>query len=1026
MFLCRQYYLLKKCCARLSYLYLIPLMALTCARAEEPENTPAPSRILMLNSYHQGFHWTDELVTAALKELRKIQPEPEIFVEYMDCKRFPAGAEDGRWNVFLERKYRHTHPDLVIVSDDVALTFMKKYRDQLFPGVPVIFCGINDVASALNTPENFTGIIETLDIPANLRLVQKLFPATDTIAVITDGTSTGIGTRQEIMETAKDFPGLKFIYLNGEDLTMQELINAMQKLPSHSVALAPAWYKDKSGQVYTNTESYPIISANCPVPVISTSASNMGLGLFGGKVNSGETQGGYAAQVARQILMDKINISRIPVETGSRNMYMFDARQLARFNVSESELPPESRILYRPFSFYRTYRLLVWAVIVVFIILVALVSVLAAEVIIRKRTAGELAESRNILSEVINTIPIRIFWKDLNCKYLGCNQLFARDAGRASPEDLIGYDDYNLVWKDQAEAFQATDREVIQNELPKLNYEEQQLFANGSEVWVCTSKVPMHDAKGKICGVLGILQDVSERKLNEQTLRQNEENLRVTLNSIGDAVIATDVNGNITRMNPVAEELSGWKQDEAAGKHLSQIFIAIHADTRDPIECPVDKVLTSGDAVAGFDKNTLLLSRSGKEHRIADSSSPIFNDAEKAIGVVLVFRDITQEYAIQEQLRQAQKMDGIGQLAGGVAHDFNNMLGGIMGATELLKRKLNNHPDADKYLDIILKATRHAADLTSKLLTFARKQPAASTPVNISRILRDALAILRRTIDRRIKVRSSFQSDSFMVIGDPSQLQSAFLNLLINASQAIDGNGLITATIRSVELDEYYCTSCSAKITPGRYVEIEIRDTGHGIPRENLTRIFEPFFTTKETGKGTGLGLAAVFGTVQQHSGAINVYSEPGTGTSFHIFLPLTEDPMTVVADTETPALISGQGKIMIVDDEEVMRITARAILEDLGYEIITAKNGLEAVELLKQDQAIDLVILDMIMPEMNGRDCFFALKKIYPSLRVILSSGFTRDEDLHSMREAGLNGFIRKPFRSSELSRAVSDVMKQ
>eukprot|EP00828_Plagiopyla_frontata_P011558 TRINITY_DN16400_c0_g1_i1.p1 TRINITY_DN16400_c0_g1~~TRINITY_DN16400_c0_g1_i1.p1 ORF type:complete len:249 (-),score=16.41 TRINITY_DN16400_c0_g1_i1:52-798(-) len=216
MFLCRQYYLLKKCCASLACLCLIPLMAFTCAG--EQENHPAPSRILILNSYHQGFHWTDELVTAVLKELKTIRPKPEIFIEYMDCKRFPKCAEDGRWNVFLERKYRHTPPNLVIVSDDIALSFMKKYRDKLFPGVPVIFCGINDTISALNVPENFTGIIETLDIPANLRLAKKLFPATNTIAVITDNTTTGAGARREIMETVKDFPELKFIYLNGEDL----------------------------------------------------------------------------------------------------------------------------------------------------------------------------------------------------------------------------------------------------------------------------------------------------------------------------------------------------------------------------------------------------------------------------------------------------------------------------------------------------------------------------------------------------------------------------------------------------------------------------------------------------------------------------------------------------------------------------------------------------------------------------------------------------------------------------------------
>ncbi len=518
--------------------------------------------------------------------------------------------------------------------------------------------------------------------------------------------------------------------------------------------------------------------------------------------------------------------------------------------------------------------------------------------------------------------------------------------------------------------------------------------------------------------------EIDERRQAEKRLQQNEENLRTTLNSIGDAVIATDTAGHIVRMNPVAEQLLGWSFKEVRGKPLKSFFHIINSKTRATLEDPVEHVLSSGSTVE-LESHTLLISRDGTEYRIADSGAPIRTDTGEAIGVVLVFRDITQEYALQAQLQQSQKMDAIGQLAGGVAHDFNNMLGGIMGAAEMLADYLVEEPQASKLHGLILSATDRAAGLTEKLLAFSRKKPADYVSIDIHKSITDTVALLKSTIDPRIALEVDLTAEESQVIGDSSQLENAILNMGINASHAMPDGGTLFIATRTLDLDPAYCNASTFDLAPGPHLEIEVRDTGCGIAPDVLPRIFEPFFTTKETGKGTGLGLSVVFGTVKQHHGSITAYSEPGKGTCFHILLPLAakEKPQSV-SDTRK-MMIPGEGNILVVDDESVMRLTAQAILESLGYNVTLAENGREALERFKQSpDAFDLVILDMIMPEMNGRDCFAALRKINPGIRIVLSSGFSREEDLKQMREQGLCGYIRKPYRSVALSQIVHKAM--
>jgi PAS domain S-box-containing protein len=520
--------------------------------------------------------------------------------------------------------------------------------------------------------------------------------------------------------------------------------------------------------------------------------------------------------------------------------------------------------------------------------------------------------------------------------------------------------------------------------------------------------------------ITSLNHEIEERKQAEEKLQRNEENLRITLDSIGDAVIATDTSGIIVRMNPVAEKLTGWPAQDARGKPLTNVLHLMNALTREPIECPTEKVFADKKTI-GLPGNTLLIARDGSEAYIADSGAPIQSDTGELLGMVLVFRDVTQERALQERLRQSHKMDAIGQLAGGVAHDFNNMLSGIMGASELLEEFLPDDPTARQFHTIITDSATRAATLTKKLLTFARRQPSESVVIDLHQVVQDAVALLKSTIDRRITIVTELTAKPSRVSGDFLQLQNVFLNLGINASHAMPKGGTLQIRTTHTDLDENTCLASPFEIEPGSYIVIEVSDTGDGISPEDLPRIFEPFFTTKGPGKGTGLGLASAFGTVQQHKGSITVYNRPEGGAAFRILLPATNAPATT-APSSAPAAEAQDGEtVLVVDDEKTLRETAQIILQKLGYTVTLAEDGQQALKLYSANpSAFDVVLLDMVMPHMNGRDCFEAMQKINPDVRVILASGFAEEEDIEQMKAAGLRGFLPKPYHRADLSRQI------
>ncbi len=498
-----------------------------------------------------------------------------------------------------------------------------------------------------------------------------------------------------------------------------------------------------------------------------------------------------------------------------------------------------------------------------------------------------------------------------------------------------------------------------------------------------------------------------------------ERDLRLTLNSLGEGVITTDLENRIIRMNPIAQTLTGWDFSDAEGKPLEMVYvIKFPIREGDDAENPDHE----GSFVT-FGQN-ILISRTGDEFRISETRTPILSENGEALGSVLILKDISEEYKLHTQLEHSQRMDAIGQLAGGVAHDFNNMLGGIIGSAELLKNYLNDDPDAEEYYDLIIETSERAASLTTQLLTFSRKHKILSSPMNLHEVIEKSVLLLKRTIDPIIEIKQNLLAESFSIIGDPTMLQSSLINLGINASHAMKKGGELYIETRNVVLDEAYCQNSTFPLLPGEYLQLIVEDNGCGIPKDKLPLVFEPFFTTKDLGKGTGLGLSAVYGSVTQHHGEIKVYSEIDKGTSFTLLFPVSESAERSRTQ-EIRETVKGAGTILIADDEKIMRLTAKGILESFGFQVIMAGNGKEALEVfLENRDIIDLVLLDMVMPVMNGRDCFSKIKAVSPQMPVIISSGFTNSNDIKQLKQEGLNGFISKPYRTYELNKLLRQVL--
>jgi PAS domain S-box-containing protein len=522
--------------------------------------------------------------------------------------------------------------------------------------------------------------------------------------------------------------------------------------------------------------------------------------------------------------------------------------------------------------------------------------------------------------------------------------------------------------------------------------------------------------KGKPA-VLSCIIDITERMKAEDALHETEEKYRSLFEETKDIVLISTPGGKFIDINPAGVEFYGYSSKDEL---LSSL------DVRDTYADPGDRVkLLDAISKQGFVKDyELLLKRKNGQQRVALVTATAERDDE---GTVLAFRailrDITEAKQLQQQFFQAQKMESIGTLAGGIAHDFNNILGGILGYASYMKTKMKEGEPYYKYIDIIEKSSEHAAELTAKLLAFARGGKYDIKPLNLNKLIGETLQIIMRTFDKSIDVETHLHDPLPTVEADASQLQQVLMNLCVNAADAMPTGGrLIIETTVETLADEYIRSNAGAKAAS--YVRLSVTDTGIGMDEETRKRIFEPFFTTKEEGKGTGLGLAMVYGVVKNHGGFVHVYSEPGHGTTFRIHVPASGKPeRREIAASES--LCGGNELILVVDDEEQIRLLSKEMLESFGYQTLLAGNGEEAIEIYgERKDEIGLVILDMVMPKMGGHETYLKMRAINPDAKVLLSTGYSQKGKAQDILDSGVMGFIQKPYRLNALLSKVRSIL--
>lgn len=502
--------------------------------------------------------------------------------------------------------------------------------------------------------------------------------------------------------------------------------------------------------------------------------------------------------------------------------------------------------------------------------------------------------------------------------------------------------------------------------------------------------------------------------------RSGETLLAATLSSIEDGVIATDKHGRVTYVNPLAAELTGIAAGEAAGRPVSEVFRLAPEAGEDAIENPLGRALREVTPLH-LSSQALLVSSNGTRIPIENSAAPIRDYKGRLLGGILVFRDIGGRRHLQEQLSQAQKMDAVGRLAGGVAGDFNNVLTVITGYSELMRRELPPAAPMRPFADEIMWAAERAAALTRQLLSFSRGPAAMPKHLDLNTIINGMDPMLRRQLGENVELIVLPGPALGRVKGDPAQIEQVIVNLVTNAHDAMPGGGKLVIETANVELDDL-ASSKKVGVKPGSYVMLAVSDTGVGMDPETRTRLFEPFFTTKQQTKGSGLGLSTVYGIVRQSDGQITVYSEPGCGTIFEIYLPRVTESAPVAAARRT-VLPKGSETILLVDDEEGVRKLCNTVLQSNGYSVIEAASAASALTAYeKNSHKIDLVLTDVVMPQMNGFELGEKLGKENPEVKVLYMSGY-RDNPA-GVQLSGNQAFLHKPFTPDTLLEKVREVL--
>ena len=654
-------------------------------------------------------------------------------------------------------------------------------------------------------------------------------------------------------------------------------------------------------------------------------------------------------------------------------------------------------------------------------------SLLTAELAERERAEERLRLGRNMLAQIVDAIPQSVLWKDRDSVYLGCNTVFARTAGIEHPSGVVGRTDFDLPWlAEETRAYRQDDREVMENNRPKYHIIERLQHADGSQLWIDTTKIPLCNETGEVYGVLGVFENITQRKSFEESrnkalafieslLAASPTGIQVFEGGSGDCVMANQAVADI--VGGSVAELSAQNFRRLASWHEVGFDLLAEAVLSDGVTRHMEKSVQSSF---------------GKPVDLHCFFSRF--EADGNAHLMLIAVDVSEKRRLEQEKRlieaqmlHVQKLESLGVLAGGIAHDFNNILMVVLGNADLALMRITPESPARENLMQIEQAAGRAADLARQMLAYSGKGSFVIENLSVTAIVEEMTHMLEVSISKKVVLRYNYAQELPAVSGDATQLRQVILNLVINASEAIgDDSGVIAVSTGVMECDRAYLSDSwiDDRLSEGLYVTLEVADTGCGIDPQTIPKIFDPFFTTKFTGRG--LGMAAVLGIVRGHKGAIRVQSEQGRGTSFKLLLPA----LTRGAELQDPSGSAeggwrGSGTVLLVDDEETIRALGKDMLQAIGFSVLTASDGQDALEVFARNkEEITCVLLDLTMPRLDGEQTFRELHRLYPELRVIISSGYNEQEITQKFVGKGLAGFIQKPYRVAEVAKKLREVL--
>ncbi len=635
------------------------------------------------------------------------------------------------------------------------------------------------------------------------------------------------------------------------------------------------------------------------------------------------------------------------------------------------------------------------------------------------KLARQVARERQLLADLMSSSPDGIYFKDRDLRFERVNRSFAQVLGNSEPESLIGkrLRDGSLPGH-LVSAIENEELELLRGGEPIIDVVREYALEGGGSEWRSESKAPIRGPEGRTEGLVTISRNVTERLRTQEALRESEQRLRdqtrilnSILDGIGEGVIVVDSSGRTLLFNSEAQRVLGAQARDVPPEDWAAAYGVYLADGRTLVPPAENPLLRAIEGAPRVEMEVIIRNGGASEARVAIVATPLRNDAGGVIGAITLLRDVTQKRSLEQLLVQSQKMEAVGQLAGGVAHDFNNLLAVIEGSGELALEELNDHVAQEDVKDMVAAAKRAAA-LTRQLLAFSRREAAQPEPLDLATVVTNVERMLRRLIGEHITLATRLQPVK-PVLADSNQLEQVLVNLCVNARDAMPNGGTLSIELRMGGADDPLSAAGSESVM------LRVSDTGTGIDPEVLKRIFEPFFTTKEIGKGTGLGLSVVYGIVAQNGGQISVESTLGVGSTFSVAFPATRLPDARSLTSRPPRQTSHEGGtiLLVEDDPSVRHITAR-ILRRSGYVVVEASRPSEARAVSQLGERIDLLLTDLVMPEMTGVKLADELTLARPGLRVLYMTGYagaTRSSVQSEVLDPE-EGIINKPFTSDVL----------